>query len=103
MEFDPESHQAKLERICVSHRVLRLSLFGSAASGGFDPARSDLDFAVEFYEMPPIEHKRAYFGLLRDLESLSGREVDLIETRAVSNPYLLRDIESSRAVVYEAA
>ena len=42
------SHREELEELCRRFHVRRLDLFGSAASDGFDPARSDLDFLVEF-------------------------------------------------------
>lgn len=103
MEFDVESRRPELERICHNRNVLRLALFGSAASGDFDESESDLDFVVEFVPMKPVEHKGAYFGLLRDLESLFGRDVDLIEPQAVVNPYVRRSIEAHQKVVYAAA
>ena len=38
----------ELERLCLRYHVRRLGLFGSAAAGPYDSARSDLDFLVEF-------------------------------------------------------
>ena len=37
-----------LKRLCVRFNVLRLDLFGSAASGDYHAQGSDLDFVVEF-------------------------------------------------------
>ena len=92
-----------LAELCQTHRVTRLSLFGSALRADFDPARSDLDFAVEFAAMTPSEHAAAYFGLAEDLERLFGRPVDLVEIRAVRNPYRRREIEKHQETVYAAA
>lgn len=89
--------------LCERHRVTRLALFGSALRDDFDPARSDLDFAVEFAAMAPSEHAAAYFGLAEDLERLFGRPVDLVEIRAVRNPYRRREIEEHQEIVYAAA
>lgn len=94
---------SSLAELCRTHRVSRLSLFGSALRADFDLARSDLDFAVEFAAMTPSEHAAAYFGLAEDLERLFGRPVDLIETRAVRNPYRRREIEEHQATIYAAA
>ncbi len=91
-----------VESTCVRHGVRRLSLFGSGAAGTLTP-ESDLDFLVEFREMTPSDHADAYFGLLADLEVLFQRRIDLLERMAIENPYLLRGIESSRQLVYEAA
>jgi predicted nucleotidyltransferase len=79
-----------------------LELFGSAASGGFDPAHSDLDFLVEFQDLTPTEYARSYFGLLHDLEDLFERPIDLVTVRSLTNPYLLRAIERDRTVLYAA-
>ena len=91
-----------LDALCREHRVRRLSLFGSGATGEMGEA-SDLDFLVEFHEMTPSEHADGYFGLLEDLESLFERKVDLLERSAIENPYLMKGIEQSRRLVYEAA
>lgn len=64
--------QQNPERICERHGVSSLALFGSAVSEDFNPDKSDLDFAVEFKPMAPIEHKNAYFGIISDLENWSG-------------------------------
>jgi predicted nucleotidyltransferase len=58
---------------------------------------------VEFEELSPSEHADAYFGLLADLEALLPRRIDLLEKSAIENPYLLRGIERSRRLLYEAA
>lgn len=80
-----------------------LALFGSALRDDLDPDRSDLDFAVVFTDMTPVEHKRAFFGLLEDLESLFGRQVDLIEVGAVRNPFVRAGIEATLEPVCAAA
>ena len=43
-----EEHQAQIADICRTFRVRRLDVFGSAVRDDFDPARSDVDFLVEF-------------------------------------------------------
>ncbi len=102
MEFNPEIRR-ELDRACVCRNVRKLALFGSAADGDFDTKKSDLDFAVEFAPMPPVEHKRAYFGLFSDLEALFGRSVDLVELTSVENPFIRESIEARQKVVYAAA
>jgi hypothetical protein len=51
--------------------------------------------------MSPVEHARSFFGLLGSLEQLFGCRVDLLEPKAIENPYLLRSIEESRQTLYE--
>jgi predicted nucleotidyltransferase len=63
---------------------------------------SDLDFLVEFRPMPPREHARSYFGLIKELEQLFMRKVDLVEASAVRNPYIRHNIEATQVAVYAA-
>ncbi len=81
---------AQLAALCRKHRVFKLEVFGSAADGTFDPARSDLDFLVEYEPLSPGEHYEAYFGLWEALEALFQRKVDLVEPHTMRNPFLSR-------------
>ena len=56
-----------------------------------------------FSGMTPVEHKRAFFGMLEDLESLFGRCVDLIEVGAVRNPFVRSGIEATQEPLYAAS
>ncbi len=95
-----EARRSELRVLCERHRVERLSLFGSALREDFDPMRSDLDFAVEVSTtMTSGEHADAYFGLLEDLEDLFDSRVDLVEVKAVRNPYLRREIEQGKEIL----
>jgi len=93
-----ESRLPDLRRLCARYYVRRLELFGSAATGAAD-ACSDLDFLVEFGEVPRGRHADCHFGLLEALESLFGRRIDLVEAKAIDNPYFLAGIGPSRQVL----
>ena len=95
-------NRQRLKDLCRLYGVARLELFGSAASDRFDPAHSDFDFIVIFESSTPGDHAHRYFGLLAALQDLLQREIDLIEIRAVRNPYLKKSIEKSRIPIYEA-
>src|SRR5438552_2648042 len=97
-----EQHRAELDNLCRKHHVKTLEVFGSAATGAWDPAQSDLDFLVDFHLMERGQHAKAYFGLLLALEDLYQRKIDLVETPAVSNPYFLKSINQNRTVLYAA-
>jgi len=91
-----------VRRLCREHRVARLELFGSAAKGGFDFEHSDLDFLIEFIPLSPAERAEAYFGMLAALQDLFQREIDLVESAAVTNPYFKQTVDAVRTVVYAA-
>ncbi|MBN1476339.1 nucleotidyltransferase domain-containing protein [Candidatus Sumerlaeota bacterium] len=102
MDATVEAKRMELEALCLTHRVHRLEIFGSAADGTFDAARSDLDFLVVFEEATPVEHAERYLGLLAGLQDLFGCAVDLVELKAIRNPHFRRGIESSRTLLYAA-
>jgi hypothetical protein len=98
------SQLAAVADLRLKHRVQRLALFGSGASGGFDTATgSDLDFLAEFEPLSPREHAGAYFGLMEDLDRLFGVPIDLVETGAIRNPYFMEAVRNTQVVLYEAA
>lgn len=97
------SRRAEVAELCRRFHVRRLDLFGSAARGDFDCAKSDIDFLVEFDSgHPQALSFKTYFGLKEALETLFGRPVDLVEPNAVRNPYLKAGIERSREPVFGA-
>jgi hypothetical protein len=91
-----------LREICRHHHVARLALFGSAVGERFDPARSDLDFLVEYLPTREAMTLSAYFDLKAALERLFGRSVDLVERAAVRNPYFREELEQTQVQVYAA-
>ncbi len=98
-----EENYESLKRLCKQYRVKRFEVFGSALTGeGFDAGKSDLDFLVEFLPLQPGEHADAYFGLLEALQDLFSRSIDLVETKAIRNPYFLESINQNRKEIYAA-
>jgi len=103
MIADIELHRAELGELCRRFHVRRLDLFGSAVSGeNFDPARSDLDFLVEFEPLQPGPYVDAYFGLKEDLEQLFGRPVDLVSPASIRNRFFRESVERTKALLYAA-
>ena len=91
----------ELVELCRRYDVVRLEVFGSAARGAdFDPATSDADFLVEFDPDSDLRPFHRRFDLAKALRETLGRPVDLLETRAIRNPYLRAAIDKSRDLVY---
>ena len=96
-----EAKRGELAGLCRRYGVERLYLFGSAATGRFVEASSDLDFVVEMADRQPTgSYADRYFGLAEELERLFGRHVDLITEESVRNPYFRREVEATRQLVY---
>jgi predicted nucleotidyltransferase len=91
----------EIESLCRKHGVERLFLFGSATQGVTLAEVRDLDFLVQFRAMPPIEYAHSFFGFAEGLETLFQRPVDLVELKAIDNPYFLATVEKSKVPLYE--
>ena len=91
----------RIKLLCVKHHVGRLYVFGSVISPSFKPD-SDIDLIVSFKSVKLEEYADNYFDFKFSLEELFNREVDLLEEQAIKNPYLLKSINSSKQLVYEA-
>lgn len=102
MITDLALRRAELEALCRRYRVRRLEVFGSAATGEFRDAASDLDFLVDFEnpEEPGIADR--FFGMRESLEALFNRPVDLVVGPAISNPYFRESVDKTRSVLYAA-
>jgi predicted nucleotidyltransferase len=85
-----------LASLCRRCNVRRLDAFGSAVTGRFEAARSDVDFLVAFEPLAPAAYADAYFGLREGLERLFGREIDLVIEASLANPYFRRQVEAER-------
>lgn len=95
-----ETKDEEIKSLCVKFHVKRLELFGSAAREGSQHTPGDMDFLVEFDDLEYVEHSDAYFGLKEELETVFGCPVDLVETKAIKNPYFLESVNKSRTLVY---
>jgi uncharacterized protein len=107
MDALPEIVREKLPEVralCEKYGVKRLTLFGSAVKGTFDPERSDLDFVVELFpHADPIVEGRAYIDLQDALEVLFARRIDLVNMDGIKNPYVAASIRRDQLHLYEAA
>ena len=74
-----EEKREEILRIAASHRAYNLRVFGSVARGESDED-SDIDFLVELGSgCGLIEHS----ALIRELEELLGRKVDVVSERGL--------------------
>ena len=97
-----EKHRPQIEELCRRYRVKRLELFGSAASGQFDPATSDVDFFYELDDQESTDYADRFFDLKDALERLLGRTVDLVSAKDARNPYFLQVANRHRRTLYAA-
>ena len=97
-----DDKQGELKDLCSRFGVKTLAVFGSVAQGEGFTDQSDLDFLVEFLAISPADNADSYFGLLAALRDLFNRGIDLLEVKAIDNPYLMEAINRHRVKLYAA-
>lgn len=98
--IDINAYRSLLTELCRSLSVRRLELVGSAAREDFSRETSDIDVIIEFEGNDNLFDR--YFELKKGLETIFKRKVDVIQTGAISNPYLRESLEQDRIAIYEA-
>jgi len=94
--------QGELLELCRRFQVDQLDLFGSAATGNFDPDSSDLDFLIEFKDRGSPGLLNRYLDFADALERLFNRHVDLLTQRAIRNPYFKKTIADTKQTIYDS-
>jgi predicted nucleotidyltransferase len=89
----------KIRELCSKHKVRKLFVFGSVLTDKFKKD-SDIDLIVDFQGVDLYEYADNYFDLKESLENLFKRDVDLLEDKAIKNPYLRKSIDSSKQLIY---
>ncbi len=94
-----ENNIKKIITLCQEHKVGKLFVFGSILTNRFND-QSDVDMVVDFDKVDLEDYADNYFDFKYSLEELLGREVDLLEEKAIRNPILKRNIDNSKQLVY---
>ena len=96
-------HSGEIAELCRLYQVERLDLFGSAASGEFDPESSDLDFIVAYQrDADPDPWFSKHLELQAALARLFDRPVDLVIDQPFRNPYFAQAVEETSTPLYAA-
>ncbi|MCF8308560.1 MAG: nucleotidyltransferase domain-containing protein [Bacteroidales bacterium] len=96
-----EQNIEKVRKLCEQHHVSQLAVFGSILTDKYDK-NSDIDFLVDFSNIGLQKYADNYFSLKQALEKIFRRQVDLLENKAIKNPYLRQSIDSSKRILYES-
>jgi uncharacterized protein len=88
-----------IKDLCRQNNVKSLYVFGSVLSDRFND-RSDIDLIVEIDSIDPIDYAERYFNLKFALQDLFKRPVDLLESKAIHNPFIRKNIENSKYLIY---
>jgi hypothetical protein len=88
-----------LKKLCVLYNVEKMYLFGSSLNSSFYE-KSDVDLLVKFKPIELSKYFDNYIDFKEKLESLFGREVDLLEEQTLKNPILINSIDNSKELIY---
>ncbi|WP_264563944.1 MULTISPECIES: nucleotidyltransferase family protein [Flavobacterium] len=88
-----------LKKLCVIYNVEKMYLFGSSLNSSFNE-KSDVDLLVKFKQIELSKYFDNYINFKEKLESLFGREVDLLEEQTLKNPILIKSIDNSKELIY---
>ena len=90
----------QIEDFCRKWKIKEFALFGSVLREDFRPD-SDIDVLVTFEKGGGIT-----FGnrveMLDELAAIFGRKVDLVEKKAIRNPFRRHEILTTKEVLYAA-
>ena len=96
-----KANSEAIQSLCEKHKVEKLYAFGSVLTSAFNE-ESDVDFLVEFNIQDIEKYVSNFFTLKEELEILFNREIDLIEYRAISNPYFKEEVDETKILLYES-
>lgn len=94
-----ETYKDQILRLCENYNVKSLYSFGSVNTTKFNE-QSDIDLMVDFVTTDPIEYTNNYFDLKFELERILNRSIDLLEHKAIKNPFLRENIDKSKILIY---
>jgi len=82
--------------------VKKLYVFGSALTSRFNEQTSDVDILIETKEQASPEEKgEGLIALWDNLERLFNRKVDLLTENSLRNPFLKKEIDQTKKLVYD--
>lgn len=94
-----ENNITMIVALCKKHKVSKLFVFGSILTNRFNDD-SDVDLVVSFNKAEVDDYFDNYFDFKYSLEELLGREVDLLEEQTIKNPYLKKNVEVTKTLIY---
>jgi predicted nucleotidyltransferase len=92
-------YSQEIRQLCATHGVRSLFAFGSAIRNDFN-TESDIDLLVEFEHTDLAGYANNYFDLKFSLEQLLKHPIDLLETKAINNPYFKMNMERHMQKIY---
>ena len=94
-----ENYSNDISELCKKHKVKSLYAFGSVLTDRFN-SESDVDLVVDFQQLDVLDYGDNYYELKFSLENIFKRNVDLLEQKAIKNPYFIKTLNQSKKLIY---
>ena len=92
--------EERIRDFCRRWRIAELSVFGSVLREDFRPD-SDVDVLVTFANDAQWS-LYDWMDMIAELRELFGRDVDVVSSRSLRNPFRRREILKTRETLYAA-
>lgn len=94
-----ESYTTDIIKLCELHKVKSLYAFGSVLTDKFNK-ESDIDLIVDFTDVAVEDYADNYFDFKFSLQDIFKRPIDLLEEKALKNPYFIQSLNRQKQLVY---
>ena len=89
-----ENYTKDITELCKTHKVKSLYAFGSVLTDKFNN-ESDVDLIVDFQQLDVLDYGDNYYELKFSLENIFKRNIDLLEQKAIKNPYFIKTLNQN--------
>jgi predicted nucleotidyltransferase len=94
-----DTHITDIRELCSNHKVKELYAFGSVLTPKFNK-ESDVDLVVDFDPIDISLYADNYFDFKFSLQKILNRHIDLLEEKAIKNPYFRQNLNQQRQLIY---
>lgn len=94
-----QNYSKEIINLCKKHKVKSLYAFGSVLTEKFN-SESDVDLIVDFQQIDVLDYGDNYYNLKFSLEDIFKRNVDLLEEKAIRNPYFIKTLNQNKKLIY---
>jgi len=94
-----ETYQEDIIKLCKRYNVKSLYAFGSVLTKDFN-SESDIDLVVDFTNIEVEDYADNYFDFKFSLQDILNRPIDLLEERAIKNPFFRESLNRQKQLVY---
>jgi predicted nucleotidyltransferase len=94
-----DQYTSEIKKLCEIHNVKSLYAFGSVLTDRFNN-ESDIDLIVDFSNIDVEDYADNYFDFKFSLQDILNRTVDLLEEKAIKNPYFKQTVTKQKQLIY---